>query len=155
MQLRKLNPLTKLQYSFLILSAFGLSYRQLSSFLSFATGPKGSISLSDSGTDDSNYDDLMVHNAFSIFKLCRQALRSVPNSALLIDLAVLIILSLCLNEYWTSIIRPNHMYPGYAFPICWLFEPTGHIKDYWKNLRVEKQRCMDNQLAFYCTIGVV
>lgn len=142
----------------MILGAFGLSYRQLSSFLSFATGPKGSIGLSDNGTNDSNHDGLMAHDAFPIFKLCRRALRSVPNSALLIDLAVLIILSLCLNEYWTSIIRPYHMHPGsgYAFPVCWLFETTRPMNiDYWKNLRVENQRCMDNQLSFYCTIGVL
>jgi hypothetical protein len=142
----------------MILGAFGLSYRQLSSFLSFAIGPKGSIGLSDSGNGDSNHSGLMVHDAFPIFKLCGRALRSVPNSALLIDLAVLIVLSLCLNEYWTSIIRPNHMHPGsgFAFPVCWLFVTTGPINiEYWKNLRVENQRCMDNQLSFYSTIGTM
>jgi len=138
-------------YCFMILSAFGLSYRQLSLFLSFATSSKSSIGPSDGDTDNSN------HDASPIFKLCRQALGYVPNS-LLIDLAVLIVLSLCLNEYWTSIIRPNHIHPGsgYAFPVCWLFEWTGPADSYyWKNLKVEKQRCMDNQISFYATIGVV
>jgi hypothetical protein len=136
----------------MILGAFPLSYRQLSSFLSSATAPEGSIALSDARTDDPNPE------ALPIFKLCRRTLRSVPNSALLIDLAVLTILSLCLNEYWTSIISPNHMHPGsgYTLPVCWLFERTGRIDDsYWMNLRVEKQRCMDNQISFYGTIGVV
>jgi hypothetical protein len=142
----------------MILAAFGLSYRQLSSFLSYATGPNGSIGLSDSSTNDSNHNGLMVHDAFPIFKLCRRAFRSVPTSALLIDSAVLIVLSLCLIEYWTSIIRPYHMHSGsgFAYPVCWLFVRGGPMNtDYWKNLRVEYQRCMDNQLSFYCTIGVM
>jgi hypothetical protein len=131
----------------MILGAFGLSYRQLSSFLRFAIGSEGS-----------NHDGSIVHDTLPIFKLCRWALRSVSHSALLIDSTVLIILTLCLNEYWTSIVRPNHMHPrhGYAFPVCWLFESTGRIDDYyWKNLRVEKQRCMDNLISFYGTVGVV
>jgi hypothetical protein len=131
----------------MILGAFGLSYRQLSSFLTFAIGSEGS-----------NHGGSMVHNTFPIFKLCSRALRSVSRSALLNDSAVLIVLTLCLNEYWTSIVRPNHMHPhhGYAFPVCWLFESTGRIdNNYWKNLRVEKQRCMDNLISFYGTVGVV
>ncbi|KAH8727361.1 hypothetical protein GQ44DRAFT_107117 [Phaeosphaeriaceae sp. PMI808] len=142
----------------MILVAFGLSFRQLSSFLSFATNSKSPIDSSNSGTDDLNPDGLVVDDSFPIVKLCKRAFRSVPNSALLIDSAVFIVLSLSLNEYWTSVIRPNHMHPGsgYAFPVCWLFEPRRQIgNEYWKNLRVEKQRCTDNLISFYGTVGVV
>jgi hypothetical protein len=131
----------------MILGAFGLSYRQLCLYLDIATGTTGSIRLSDSGTDDLNHNGLMARDAYPIFELCKRVLRSVTNSALLIDLAVLIVLTLCLNQYWTSIMSPNHIHPssGYALPICWLFESARPINsDYWKNLRVEKQRCMDN-----------
>jgi hypothetical protein len=73
----------------------------------------------------------------------KRALKSVTNTALLIDSSLLVIFLFGFGEYTQNTIL------GRAIPFCRLFTFTHNYNDeYWKNLKVISKECIISQCAW-------
>jgi hypothetical protein len=114
-----------IQFTFAFLCTFILSFRHIASFLD-TIEDSGSLSNSTDGhaVQPTNKPSLIV-------KFTKQTLRSVPKTALIADLAVLVVLMW--SQRKLLIVGPNYcrLYP-------WLGR-DGY--EYWKNAKVADKDC--------------